>query len=300
MKTHLLKLTAIALAGILALPAAAQDKPQSFVVELSSPGKPATLSIDSRFERITVTAEDRADMAFAIGTGGDDEARGQGRWFNYKNEYNYNYNYNYNDGGNDQRRPQRDNSNLTRIDSNTGFVVEELNNHVKFETEFNRPGLHVQVRVPRQTSLKLDCVNGGPITVSGASGTHELSNTNGSIYAADLSGSVVAETTNGSIEVSLREVTPDTPMAFSTTNGSIDVTFPASYRATAVIDPGRGATYTDFEFKVDNAPARVETRAGERGKRIEVKREVRGTINGGGPSLRMETINGSIYIRKGK
>lgn len=294
MNRQLLQVTAIILAGTLAMAVSAQDKTGSFVVELSSPGKPATLSIDSRFERISITAENRTDMAFDIAPDGNDDARSPGRWFNYRYEYNYNY------SGNGQGRPPRDTTGLKRIDGNAGFVVEELNNHVKFETEFNRPGLHVQVRVPRQTSLKLDCLNGGPITVSGVSGTHELANTNGSIYATDISGSVVAETTNGSIEVSLLEVTPDTPMAFSTTNGSIDVTFPAAYRATATIDPGRGATYTDFDFKVDNAPARVETRAGERGKRIEVKREVRGTINGGGPSLRVETINGSIYIRKGK
>ena len=295
MKTILLQLPIITLAGVLTLPVSAQDKPESFVVELSDPGRPATLNIDSRFERISVTAEDRKDLAFEITTGGDDEARGQGyQGFNYRYEYRYDY------GGKDQNRPPRDTSGMTRLDSNPGFVVEELNNNVKFETEFNRPGFHVVVKVPKQTSLKLQSVNGGPITVRGASGTHELSNTNGSIHATDMSGSVVAETTNGSIEVSILEVTPDTPMAFSTTNGSIDVTFPASYRATATIDPGRGATYTDFELVVDNTPARVESRAGERGKRIEVKREIRGTINGGGPTLRMETFNGSIYIRKGE
>lgn len=188
---------------------------------------------------------------------------------------------------------------MTRIDSNPGFVVEELNNIVTFDSEHYRRAFHASIKVPENTSLRLDNVNGGPLTVSGVNGTHELSNVNGPIYAMGISGSVVAETTNGTIEITMLKVTKDTPMAFSTTNGSIDVTFPTSYSADAIIDPGRGSTYTDFEFDVDNSP-KVVKRESEKGKRIEVGREIRGKINGGGPTLRMETFNGNIYIRKGE
>ena len=304
MQKRLLNLTVIIFTGLVSVAqfsAFAADETQSFTVELSNPGKPATLHIDSHFLKITVAAEDRKDMVFEISPRDYDSE--YGHVITRTNDKNRAYNFVYNDrhdidvGLETQR--QRDTSGMTRIDSNPGFVVEELNNMVRFDSEFMRQGYQVKVKVPVNTSLKLENVNGGPLTVSGVNGTHELSNTNGPVYASDISGSVVAETTNGTIEVTMSSVTKDTPMAFSTTNGSVDVTFPASYRADAVIDPGRGSTYTDFEF-VTNNTAHVERLEGEKGKRIEVKREIRGKINGGGPTLRMETFNGNIYIRKGK
>lgn len=293
MKKYLFKLTIFLLAVLVIIAPGltyAADGPESFVVGLSNPGQPATLNIDSPFLQITVEAEKRDDMLFEITSREDDRSVNRGRISHPAPHVDINVDF--------RDRQRRDTSGMTRIDSNPGFVVEELNNIVSFESESNRWGYHVLVKVPVNTSLRLESVNSGALTVSGANGTHELSNANGSVYATNMSGSVVAETTNGEIVVTMLKVAEDTPMAFSTANGSVDVTFPASYHADATIDPGRGATYTDFEFEVDNAP-RVETREGERGKRIEVKREVRAKINGGGPTLRMETFNGNIYIRKG-
>jgi RNA polymerase sigma factor (sigma-70 family) len=116
----------------------------------------------------------------------------------------------------------------------------------------------------------------------------------------NMSGSVVAETTNGEVQVTMLSVAKDTPMAFSTTNGSVDVTLPGSYRADATLDPGRGATCTDFDIDVDKTMPQLVSKQGDRGKRIEMKREIHGRLNGGGPSLRMSTFNGNLYIRKGK
>lgn len=290
------------LAGLLAFlinTVMAADTPKSFIVKLSNPGKPSTLKINSQFDQITITAEKRDNMAFEIST----------RMESRKGE---NMHDHFNviappappappvPGFGNGNRVKHDTTGMQRIESNPGFVVEELNNVVSFKTEINRPGTHIQVKVPVNTSLLIHGVNGGALTVSGANGSHELSNVNGSIYATDMSGSVVAETTNGEVVATLLQVTKDTPMAFSTTNGSVDVTFPASYRAAVTIDPGRGATYTDYDIVVDKNMPQLVTQQGNKGKRIEVKREIHGRMNGGGPSLRMQTFNGNIYIRKGK
>src|SRR5205085_215736 len=61
-------------------------------------------------------------------------------------------------------------------------------------------------------------VNGGPIEVDGVEGEIEIENTNGRIAANDVAGSVVAHSQNGSVVVTMRQVTPGKPMAFSAMN----------------------------------------------------------------------------------
>ncbi|MCZ6619767.1 MAG: hypothetical protein O7E57_16730, partial [Gammaproteobacteria bacterium] len=128
-------------------------------------------------------------------------------------------------------------------------------------------------------------------------GDLELSNVNGHIEATGISGLVVAETVNGSVKVEFNKVTPDRFMAFSTHNGSVDVTFPPDVKADLYLDTARGSIYSDFKIELDNSPVIVTEDANERGTRIRVEKQVRGTLNGGGPEMRFETYNGSIYIR---
>jgi DUF4097 and DUF4098 domain-containing protein YvlB len=62
----------------------------------------------------------------------------------------------------------------------------------------------LELLVPRQTSLKLNTINMGEITVQGVSGEFEIGNVNGGITLNDVSGSVVAQTTNGRIHADVR------------------------------------------------------------------------------------------------
>lgn len=243
----------------------AANEPESFAVNLSNPGEPAVFELQG-FLQITVVGEDRDDMEFTVNAVEDEDEPGRG---------------------------------LTRIGDTPGFIVEELNNVVKFEPNWGDGDYHVIARVPAETSLKLRTINSDDMRVSGVSGEHELSNVNANIYGDDISGSVSAETPNGEIRISLVEVTPDVPMAFSSVNGDVDITLPQNYQANARIDSGRGATYTDFEFEVEANPPTIETQQSGQGTRIEVKREIRGLLNGGGPLLQIKTFNGDVYLRQG-
>jgi DUF4097 and DUF4098 domain-containing protein YvlB len=64
--------------------------------------------------------------------------------------------------------------------------------------------------------------------------------------ATDISGSAVASTTNGNVRCTFAEVAPGKAMSFSSFNGDVDVTFPASLAADLRIDAGRGEILTDF------------------------------------------------------
>jgi DUF4097 and DUF4098 domain-containing protein YvlB len=91
------------------------------------------------------------------------------------------------------------------------------------------------------------------------------------------------------------------PMAFSSLNGDIDVTFPADLKANVSLKSDRGEVFSDFDVQIQaSAPKQtVEDGRGHGGKyRVQIDRTVHGAINGGGPELQFTNFNGGIYIRK--
>jgi hypothetical protein len=136
------------------------------------------------------------------------------------------------------------------------------------------------VTVPRSSDVKVDNTNGS-INVSELNGQLELETTNGRIEAMRCSGSINAGTTNGAIRAELIQVTPSKRMQFETTNGSISLTVPPSFAAEVDADTTNGSIRTDLP---------ILTRSFSR-------RELRGSINGGGMQLSLHTTNGSIEIR---
>ncbi|HVR07276.1 MAG TPA: DUF4097 family beta strand repeat-containing protein [Thermoanaerobaculia bacterium] len=205
------------------------------------------------------------------------------------------------DGEDSEERPRRGASGMRRIPNlGQGLSVDEDNNVVRVEARNPSHGGDIHVQVPAHCSLHLSAVNGGEIRVSGVEGEIELSHVNGGIVAQDVAGSVAAHTTNGNVKVVMRRVAPDKPMAFSTLNGDVDVTFPADLRANVRIRSDRGDIYSDFEVAAHgHAAAPSETR--QHGKhRIEVEQEMQGSIGGGGPEILFKTFNGDIFIRRGR
>jgi DUF4097 and DUF4098 domain-containing protein YvlB len=98
------------------------------------------------------------------------------------------------------------------------------------------------------------------------------------------------------------QVDAQKPMSFSSMNGTIDVTLPASLKANVKLKADNGEVYSDFDIATQAAPAPVvEDSRSQKGKyRVRLDRTVNGTINGGGAEIQFSNFNGSIYIRKGK
>lgn len=248
----------------------AAEGPQRISVPLTDPGRPASLKVATVAGSITV--EGYAGKEIAIDVSSRDEPEG---------------------------RPRHGAEGMRRIPNHgMGLSVDEENNVVRVEARGPEQGGDLHIQVPFHTSLHLSAVNGGAIRVSGVEGEIELSHVNGAIDARDVSGSVVAHTTNGDIKVALRRVVPDKPMAFSTLNGDVDVTFPADLKANVHLRSDRGDIYSDFEITAHGAIAK-ETHKEAR-HHIEVERELMGTIGGGGPEILFKTFNGDILIHRAR
>ncbi|MBZ5490946.1 MAG: DUF4097 family beta strand repeat-containing protein [Acidobacteriia bacterium] len=185
--------------------------------------------------------------------------------------------------------------------TSTGLNIEAENNNVRVSTDSYQRTVDLTITVPTHTSVSLHSVNDGNIVVSGVDGDLDVNNVNGEVDLKNVGGSVVAHALNGHVLATLNRVDPQKPMAFSSLNGDIDVTFPADLKANVSLRTDNGEVYSDFDVKVQpTAPQQtVEDNRGKGGKyRVKIDKNVRGTINGGGQEIQFKNFNGNIYIRK--
>jgi hypothetical protein len=206
------------------------------------------------------------------------------------------------------RRTDRDDkadpnaSGMKRILGGNGMEVraQEKDNKVNISTDSWKRPIDLTIKVPQRCSLKLNTVNQGDVTVENVTGTLEISNVNGAIQLSNISGSAVANTVNGNLVATFKSIDADVPMAFSTLNGNVDVTFPANTKAAVKIKTDQGDIYSDFDIAVDKSEPK-STRTEKNGMyKVSVEDWVKGKINGGGPEIMMKNMHGNIYIRKAK
>ena len=207
-----------------------------------------------------------------------------------------------NSRNNDHSTNRNTESGMRRISTKNSFdlTAEEKNNRVKVHTSSINNPVNLTIKVPQRFSLKLNTVSQGDITVENVTGELEINNVSGPITLTNISGSVVAQTVSGDLKTTFREVNNNTPMAFSTLSGNVDVTFPASVKANVKLKSDNGDIFSDFDIDVDKSQPKT-TRTNQSGMyRVSVDDWVYGKINNGGPEVMMKNMQGNIYVRKSK
>jgi DUF4097 and DUF4098 domain-containing protein YvlB len=195
-------------------------------------------------------------------------------------------------------------SGMTRLQVNSSsLTVEEYRNKIEIGTESWANPVDLVIKVPVETSLELSCVNSGDIKVENITGSIEVSNVNGAVTLLNVRGSALASSHNENVTVTFASVDPKKDMSFSSFNGDVDITFPASLKAKVKLKTVRGEIFTDFEVKEIENPERVikKNQRDSGGKyEVSIDRAFWGAINGGGQELHFSNYNGDIYIRKHK
>ena len=137
------------------------------------------------------------------------------------------------------------------------------------------------VRVPAGVRFVGRTVN-GEVGAANLASDVDANTVNGSIRIS-TSGYAEAQTVNGSIDVSLGRGGWSDALEFRTVNGAITLDLPANLSTEVRANTVNGDIQTDF-------PIMVTGRLGPR--------SLRGTIGSGGRRLALETVNGSIRLRK--
>lgn len=127
-------------------------------------------------------------------------------------------------------------------------------------------------------SLDAD-TSGGSVRIESVSGDVKAHSSGGPIHVFDAAGRVDAETSGGGVEV-----------AFAKGNGRGGRLESSGGGITVSLDP---SVHLDVEAHGDHVESDLPLTVSGR-----VSREsLHGTLNGGGPSLRLETSGGSVHIR---
>jgi hypothetical protein len=136
------------------------------------------------------------------------------------------------------------------------------------------------VLVPRRFDLSLEAHNGS-LRVTGVQGRMELRTQNGSVGLAEVGGDVRARTQNGSLNVHLTGTRWDgTGLDAETQNGSVRLNVPERYAAQLETGTVNGRINTEIPLTI----------------RGTISRRLSIPLNGGGPTVRALTTNGSVTI----
>jgi hypothetical protein len=268
MNKHLLRI-AITL-GLLACTAATfgQNKAEMITVPLSRPGEPVTLEIGILSARIEVIGEDRKDAQFAITMAGGE-------------------------------RKVKTPSGLKSLAGGGGALsVEEEDNMISIDSDTRSEKIEIVARIPRRADLELSTVNNGEIIVRDVTGALQLENVNGPITATNINGSVIAESVNEAITVAFAGVSANGATSLSSLNGDITVSVPANSGLEFRVDNSEGQIESDFELDLKASKPIIERSEGRGGVTVKVEDSIVATINGGGPVIKLKTLNGDIRIAK--
>ncbi len=136
-----------------------------------------------------------------------------------------------------------------------------------------------EVYLPAAAEARLQTCN-GHVAASGFGAAVSADAVNGSIELKDVRGPVKATTVNGSLRIAFKGALRKTQL--ETVNGSVEVAFDRASSIRYDLETVNGRIEGDIELAVE----------GKHGPK-----EARGSYNGGGETLRCETVNGSIRLK---
>ncbi|MBY0496404.1 MAG: DUF4097 domain-containing protein [Cyanobacteria bacterium] len=273
---HMMWVTVLAAALIAPAAAQQQNAVDQVTVPLTDASRPGLVDVSLVQGSITVRGTNRRDVLVTARPDTDDDRPRR-------------------------RRFDADTDGLRRIPQTAGFRITEEANRVKVSADSPNRRVTFEIEVPSRTNLKLSTVNDGEILVENIEGELTISNTNGGITMNNVSGSVMAGTTNGNVRASMARVTAQKEMAFTSLNGTVDVTLPPTTKANLRLRSDNGDVYSDFDVQLQPAAATVTENRTTNGRyRISRNRAIVGAINGGGPEFELRTFNSNVYVRKGR
>ncbi len=195
---------------------------------------------------------------------------------------------------------QEQSNGLKKLSGGTiDMEVTERENRVEVRSDSWVQGTILYIEVPKDFDLKLYTYNDGDILIENVNGEIEAESYNGKIDALHISGSMIANTYNGPIVATFDQLNPESPLAFSTYNGKVDISLPSSVKANLKLKSDQGDIYTGFDVAVQKETTKPMQEKGGEVYKVKIEEWIKGAINGGGPEIMIKNYHGDIYVRKG-
>ena len=177
------------------------------------------------------------------------------------------------------------------------IVIDASKDHVRIETDHpdsnggwfnwgsdNSGSVSYELTVPADVDLdSIETVN-GDVTIESVDGEVQASTVNGTVEVSGVRADVSLETVNGSIKAVFEELGAGQRVQADTVNGKITIYLPGDASARVVAETVNGSIDgDDFGLEVEKG---------------FVGRDLDGKIGGGDARVSLDTVNGSIRIKK--
>lgn len=148
----------------------------------------------------------------------------------------------------------------------------------------NDVSVDFRVLVPKGVKVSVETVNGA-VSVDGVSSDVEAGTINGQVDVSTTGGRVNASNVNGDVRARLGRIENDASgMSFVTVNGNVIVEFTGDFGGDVDLSTVTGSLNTNFEMTVNG--------------RLDPKHLRAHIGKPGGPRLKLETVNGSVELRR--
>jgi hypothetical protein len=191
------------------------------------------------------------------------------------------------------------NDNLKHLSSSSiQLSATEKNNEITVKSNSMVKTIDLEINVPENFSLRIQNQDNGNITAGNLSGEMDISNVNGDINLNNISGSALLNTVDGSIIVRFSKVTPNVPMAFSTMEGNVDITFPGDVNVNLKMKSEHGEIFSDFDVDIKKREQKTKKLYKTGSVKVYLEEWIYGKINAGGPEILIKSFDGNIFVRK--
>lgn len=175
---------------------------------------------------------------------------------------------------------------------NTGFgmLIEQEGNVLRIKdlkSWMQRKGL--QISLPKNMDIHLDCGNMGRATIKGFSSEIEVNTNIGDINLIDVTGPITAHSSTGTIDVDFASVNQSSPISLNSSTGIVDVSLPANTKADLELRSTMGTIYTDFDLQKPEEDGM---------KVVGATRKIESKLNSGGVKIVLRSSTGNVYLRK--
>jgi len=149
---------------------------------------------------------------------------------------------------------------------------------------YGKLNVDYRLTVPRGAVLdEIETVNGS-VTISNTTNITKASTVNGQVVATNLRGTANLSTVNGKVEANFDQLQSSSKISLNTVNGQVQLMIPSDANATVKADTVNGSINNDFGLPV---------RKGQ-----YVGRDLYGKIGSGEVQIRLNSVNGGLFIKR--
>ena len=146
-----------------------------------------------------------------------------------------------------------------------------------------RSSVDYVVRVPEGVKVDISTISGA-IGVADVTSAVTAETVSGKVQVATRNGPVKASSVNGSVTIAIDSLGDPGDIEISTVNGSVTAQLPRSLQAQLDMETVNGSVSTDYQVT---------------GNDTSSHKEISGVIGAGGRRVALETVNGSVTLRRG-